>query len=58
MYLILTRTETKISKIQVNTHGFPLQFNQYKEAKQYAEKYQIENYVIVAVCNDHKNYLV
>ena len=58
MYLILTQIETKISEIQVNSHGFPLQFNQYKEAKQYAEKYQIENYVIVAVCNDQKNYLV
>lgn len=57
-YLILTKIDSKDPQIEVDSHGYPEKFNHYKEAKAFAEKWQIERYVIVAVCDDKKNYLV
>ncbi len=57
-YLILTDINTANPKFEVDSHGYPEKFNQYKQAKAFAEKWQIEKYVIVAVCDDQKNYLV
>jgi hypothetical protein len=57
-YLIILNPNTRINSIYCNAHGVPEIFTTYKAAKNFAKKYLMCVYQIVAVCNDKKYYLV
>jgi thiamine biosynthesis lipoprotein ApbE len=57
-YLILRNIKQKNPAIEIDCNGFADTFTTYKAAKDFAVKHGVENYVIVAVCDDQKNYLV
>ena len=57
-YLILLHPGTRAAEILTDMRGFPHSFTTYSAAKQYAEKYELEPFQVLAVCDDKKNYLV
>jgi len=57
-YLLLLNPNTRAAEIYTDSRGFPETFTTYKAAKEYAEKYQLSPFQVVAVCNDDRNYLV
>lgn len=57
-YLILTNLFAKHPLIETDSRGLALTFPTYKAAKAYADKYGIESYTIVTICDDERNYLV
>ncbi len=57
-YLIILNPNTRINSIYCNASGFPEIFTTYNAAKDFANKYDIGPFQIVAVCDDKKNYLV
>jgi hypothetical protein len=57
-YMILTNLSGKHPLIETDSQGKAVTFTSYPRAKEYAEKYDIENPSIVTLCSDTKNYLV
>lgn len=57
-YLILRNIKQKNPKVEIDTDGYADKFKTYKEAKEFAERWEVPNYTIVAVCDDTRNYLV
>lgn len=57
-YIIVTNLLSKHPLVETDTQGKALVFPTYPRAKAYAEKYDLENPSILAVCSDAKNYLV
>lgn len=57
-YLILRDIDKQNPKVEIDTDGRADKFKTYSEAKKFAEKWEVPNYSIVAVCDDKRNYLV
>jgi hypothetical protein len=57
-YLLLLNPGTRAAEIYTDSRGFPELFNTYKAAKDYATKYELAPFQVLAVCDDQKNYLV
>lgn len=57
-YIIIHGYSSRNHDIETDYHGFIEKFDSYEDAASYAKYHTLNNFEILALCSEEKNYLV